>query len=148
MIYLNQGQNNTVAAVCSRNATLSNPVYLWSMTHLLTQKTINFIPFRVLPVGYTALPPYDLFCIDVDDSIPQVLSSATICGQTNIHAIPGQWYVKIYEQTSTSNLNPDNATNMVNQTMVTLVGINQNNPVIYSGDSQDDIFIVYNPDND
>jgi hypothetical protein len=147
MIYLYQGQNNQVAAVCSRNKTLTGNVqYLWSIQHKLSGRKFRFIPFRVPPsVPYS--PGYDLFCIDIDASIPNVLTGATSCGETNVGTlIPGEYYVKIYEQMSTSNLDPMLAHDVVQETLLHVVGINQNIPTTYTGGT-DGVFIIYNDNN-
>lgn len=146
MIYLNQSENNQAAAVCSRNKTLTgNVVYLWSMSHKLSGKQYRFIPYRLQPsVSYS--PAYDIFCIDIDENIPQVLTGATSCGETNVHLIPGEYYLKVYEQYSTTNLNPMLSHDVVYETLVNVIGVNQNIPVSYSGTT--DIFIVYNAEND
>ena len=144
MIYLYQDQNNQAAAVCSRNATLSNPVFLWKMVHKLSNEEYRFIPFRILPsVSYK--PAYDLFCIDINDAIPQVLTGATSCGVTNIHLIPGEYSLEVYQQVSNQNLNPAQSSGLVYQTLVNMVGVNQNIPVTYSGQSNN--YVIYDPDN-
>jgi hypothetical protein len=145
MIYLYQNQNNQAAAVCTRNAQLTNPYYLWSMTHKLSGKNYRFIPFRVIPaVSYK--PSYDVFCIDIVSTNPQVLTGATLCGQTNIHLIPGEYDLTIFEQASSSNLNPALAYNAVNDNLVQVIGVNQNIPITYTGASEP-VFIIYNPEN-
>lgn len=145
MIYVNQGQLNQPATVCSRNATLTNPYYLWSVKHLLSGKSWNFIPFRIPPatVGYT--PGYDLFCFSIIDSTPEVFTGS--CGSVNVHLIPGQYEVKIWEQNSNTNLQITGATNVVQTNMLTVVGTNKNIPIIYSGGSGD-TYVIYNADND
>ena len=144
MIYLYQDQHNQAAAVCSRNATLSNPVFLWKMVHKLSNEEYRFIPFRILPsVSYK--PAYDLFCIDINDAIPQVLTGATSCGVTNIHLIPGEYSLEVYQQVSNQNLNPAQSSGLVYQTLVNMVGVNQNIPVTYSGQSNN--YVIYDPDN-
>ena len=144
MIYLYQDQNNQAAAVCTRNATLSNPVFLWKMVHKLSNEEYRFIPFRILPsVSYK--PAYDLFCIDINDAIPQVLTGATSCGVTNIHLIPGEYSLEVYQQVSNQNLNPAQSSGLVYQTLVNMVGVNQNIPVTYSGQSNN--YVIYDPDN-
>lgn len=147
MIYLNQGQQNTAATVCSLNKTLVGSVYyLFSMTHKLSLEKFRFIPYRLIPnVSYP--PQYDVFCINIDDSIPQVLTGATSCGDTNVHLIPGEYFLKIYEQYSSTNLDPAFSHDVVNETLVNVVGSNQNIPTTYTGNT-DDVFIIYNPDND
>jgi hypothetical protein len=144
MIYLYQNQNNQAAAVCSRNATLNNPVFLWKMVHKLSNEEYRFIPFRILPdVSYK--PSYDMFCIDIDDSIPEVLTGTTSCGQTNVHLIPGEYSLEVYQQVSNSNLDPSQSSGLVYQTLVNMVGTNQNIPVTYSGESNN--YVIYDPDN-
>ena len=146
MIYLNQGEENQAAVVASRNKQLGgNVTYLWSMMHKLTGQKWRFIPFRVPPtVNYS--PSYDLFCIKIDDTLPQSLTGNTVCGDCNVHLIPGEYYIKIYEQLSTTNLDPALSYDVVNETIVNVVGTNKNIPTSYSGNS--DVFIVYNEDND
>ena len=148
MIYLNQSQQNQAAAVCTRNATLTGGtiVYLWNLNHKLSGRVFNFIPFRLIP-SVTYKPGYDLFCIDIDDSIPQVLTGTTQCGQTNVHLIPGEYALTVYQQLSTSNLNPSLSSGIVYQTLVIVDGVNQNNPTVYTGGT-DGVFIRYNSDND
>ena len=145
MIYLYQSQNNQAAAVCSRNSELTNPYYLWVMEHKLSGKIYRFIPFRVVPaVSYK--PSYDVFCIDIFNTNPQVLTGTTGCGQTNVHLIPGEYSLQIFEQTSASNLDPALAYNIVNDNLVQVVGVNQNIPITYTG-ATDPVFIIYNPEN-
>lgn len=146
MIYLNQGELNQAAVVASRNKQLGGSVtYLWSMMHKLTGQKWRFIPFRV-PQTVDYSPSYDLFCITIDDTIPQSLTGNTVCGDCNVHLIPGEYYIKIYEQLSTTNLDPALSYDVVNETIVNVVGTNKNIPTSYSGNS--DVFIVYNEDND
>lgn len=146
MIYLNQGQLNQPAVVCERNTLMTGTTYyLWSVTHKLTSQNWSFLPYKIPPsVSYQ--PGYDLFCITVDDTIPQSLTGNTTCGSCNVHLIPGEYYIKIYGQSSATNLDVDNAQELVYETIMWIVGTNQNNPITYSGTS--DIFIVYNEDND
>jgi hypothetical protein len=146
MIYINQGiLNPSVAAVCSRNKTLSSPTYLWSAQHKLSSKSWKFIPFRIPPsVNYS--PGYDLFTIEVDDTQPESFTASTSANTVNLHFYPGEYYVKIYEQASPTNLNPALSYDVVNETIMNVIGTNQNTPISYSGTP--DIFIIYNSDND
>lgn len=145
MIYAYQNQLNTLHVVCSRNKTLANPTYLWSVSHKLTLQSWKFIPYRELPsVDYE--PGYDQFCVTINDSIPQSFTGNTTCPSCNVHLIPGEYYIKIYQQTSATNLNPNLADGVVYETLMNVVGVNQNIPTSYSGTS--DTYILYNPDND
>lgn len=119
MIYLQQGSSNNQALVtCSRNKSLVGAVtYLWTVRHKLSQQTKRFIPYREpsLAVGYE--PSKDLFLISIDDYLAEVLigSSGTTA---NVHMIPGEWYLKIYEQYSPTNLNPATAYDVVYEGMI------------------------------
>ena len=150
MIYIIQNITNQVPVVVERNnPDMSDDVYLWEMKHKLTLETWYFIPYKIIP-SVTYKPGYDLFCIKSNLSAPQVLTGATGCetGNTvcNVHLIPGEYYVKIYSQSQANNLNPLLSDYLVYETQGLLVGINQDIPITYSGNS--DIFIVYNEDND
>jgi len=143
MIYLTTGQNNIVWATCSRNKTLANPNYLWSMTHKLTNKSWKFLPFRLIP-STTYTTPYDLFAINIDYNTPEIYTGATSTGSTvNIHFTPGQYYIKIYEQTSSTNLNPNLASDVVWESTATVIdpSLPPNNIVSYP--AKTDIFKVY-----
>jgi hypothetical protein len=145
MLYINQSQLTQVPATCSRNNINGGGVYLWEMIHKLTGQYWSFIPYRIPPIT-TYQPGYDLFCITVDDTQPESLTGNTVCGDCNVHLIPGEYWVRIYSQTSTTNLFFAFADELVYETIGNVVGVNQNEPVTYSGTS--DIFIVYNEDND
>jgi hypothetical protein len=114
------------------------------MYHKLSGQVWRFIPYRIPPsVSYS--PAYDLFGLTIDDSIPESLTGNTGATSCNIHAIPGEYYVKIYEQVSSTNLNPALSYDVVYETIFNVVGINQNTPISYSGTP--DIFIIYNENN-
>ena len=145
MIYLYQDQNNTVPAVCSRNGFLMDPNYLWDVTHKLSAQNWRFIPFRI-PPSTDYKPGYDLFCIQVSGGT-QVYTGATSCSNSvNVDLIPGEYFIKIYEQYSPSNLIPSEDDDIVYETIMWVIGVNQNQPITYSGNS--DIFILYNENND
>lgn len=145
MVYIYQNQQNDTPAVCDRNMLGVYDYFLWEMTHKLTFQKWTFIPYEI-PYTTDYYPGYNLFTINVDDSIAQSLTGNTTSGSTNVHLIPGEYWLKIYAQDSPTNLNPNNASELVYQQIATLVGTNQNEPITYSGNS--DIFIVYNEDND
>jgi hypothetical protein len=119
MIYLQQGSlNNQALVTCSRNKSLTGAVtYLWTVRHKLSQQTARFIPYREpsLAVGYE--PSKDLFYVSIDDSLPEVLIGSP-GNNVNIHLIPGEWYLKIYEQYSTTNLLPSQSYDVVYEGML------------------------------
>jgi hypothetical protein len=63
-----------------------------------------------------------------------------------VDLICGEWYLKIYEQLSSTNLNPALAYNVVQETILTVNCYEQNEPVSYT--NVDNVFIIYNPDNE
>jgi len=142
MIYLNEGENNLVTATCSANKMLSgSPTYLWSIRHKLTNKSWKFIPYRIQPsVDYN--PTFDQFTINIDDSQPEVYTASTAINTVNLHLLSGQYYVKVYEQQSTTNLNPNYSYDVVYEGIATVRGSGTpTQQVSYTGTT--DIFIVY-----
>lgn len=144
MVQIEKGQFNNVVATCSRNKMLTgNVTYLWSMTHKLTNQNWKFIPFRVLPsVPYA--PSYDEFTMNVDENQPEVFTASTSANTVNLHLIEGQYFVKIYEQLSPINLNPQLSYDVVYEGTATVnySGSPQNEIISYSGTGQ--VFKVYN----
>lgn len=142
MVYLNQNELNYANVTCSRNKNLTGSVtYLWTMRHKLSQQSWKFIPYRVPPVTVGYEPAYDQFEIETDLSSPEVYigSSGT---PVNLQFIPGEYYLKIYEQVSTTNLNPALSYDVVYEGMVV---VNDNvspiNQIAYTGVS--DTVIIY-----
>jgi hypothetical protein len=145
MIYLNQNQYQNVSGSCTRNTDLVNPYFLWSMEHKLSGRVYNFIPYEV-PYITDYKPSYDLFNIGVVFTSPQFLTGATQENQTNVHLIPGEYFLTVYSQVSPSNINPEYTEQIVFQTLVNVIGTNQNVPTTYTG--EDDVFIIYDPENE
>lgn len=142
MVYLNQNELNYANVTCSRNKNLTGSVtYLWTMRHKLSQQSWKFIPYRVPPVTVGYEPAYDQFEIETDLLSPEVYigSSGT---PVNLQFIPGEYYLKIYEQVSTTNLNPALSYDVVYEGMVV---VNDNvspiNQIAYTGVS--DTVIIY-----
>ena len=147
MIYVNQQVYNEPASTCTRNQTLTGTTYfLWSMTHKLSNERKAFIPYRIPPnTGYND-PYYDLFGVTLSTTATESLTGNTTPTECVVNLICGEWYLKIYEQLSPTNLNPSLAYNVVNETIVTVNCYEQNEPISYT--NVDDVFIIYNPDNE
>lgn len=145
MIQIQRGEVNNLVATCSRNKTLTgnNVNYLWSMTHKLTNQNWRFLPYRIPPLVNYA-PSYDLFVLNVDYSLPEVFTGATSSNDANAHLLDGQYYVKIYEQYSSTNLNPQLSHDVVYEGTadVNFSGSPQNEIITYSGTGQ--VFKIYN----
>lgn len=141
MIYLQQGDINQNALVtCSRNKSLYGAVtYLWTIKHKLSQQSWKFIPYRE-PSITSYEPSKDLFYISIDDSSPEVLIGQSNL-TTNLHLIPGEYYLKIYEQTSTTNLNPALSYDVVYEGMLIVNAADPINQIAYSGNSE--VIIIY-----
>ena len=118
-------------ATCSRNKTLSSPYYLWTIRHKLSNQAYQFIPYRQQSI--TSYPPsYDMFDISVDFNQAQVYIG-DINSACNLWLIPGEWYVKIYEQFSSSNLNPSLAYDVVYEGMMVVLSDDPIESIEYSG---------------
>ena len=139
MIQITQAQLNTVVATCSRNKQLTGSVYyLWTMTHKLTKQNWKFIPYLLPATGAVSYEPsYDQFQIDVDSASAQVYIATGTTTPVNLHLIPGHYYVKIYEQASSTNLNPLTAFDVVYEGMANIIGTNPvyNDIEVYTGNT-------------
>jgi len=141
MVYLQQDELNYANVTCSRNKNLSgNVTYLWTMRHKLSQQSWKFIPYRVPPaiVGYE--PAYDQFEIDVNPQNPEIYIG-TSGTPVNLQFIPGEYYLKIYEQLSPTNLNPALSYDVVYEGMVVVISDNPIGEINYTGVS--DTVIIY-----
>lgn len=141
MIILQQGVQNQAIATCSRNKNLTGSVtYLWTVRHKLSNQAWQFIPYQVIPIT-TYAPSYDLFNININLTQPEVfIGNSTL--SANLHFIPGEYYLKIYEQSSPTNLVPSLAYDVVYEGTITVNPQTPIQEVEYSGTT--DIFIVYN----
>lgn len=122
MIQITQNTNNPMPATCSLNATLPNPNYLWYFYHKLSAQEFTCIPY--MEQWTTSYPPqWNIFYLNVDYSIPQSLTGNTTTGATNVHLIPGEYFIEVFEQTSNSNLVVANSGQKVYQTMLKLTEV-------------------------
>ena len=134
MIILEQGQENLVYAVASRNKLLNGGNnYLFSLYNKLSEERFRFIPYR-LPVNTTYPPRYDEFEIKIDLNSPQSLTGNTSGFTTNVWLTEGEYYYKIYQQNSAINLNPSLSTDVVDEGMLYVSGTTTDIPV-YDNDN-------------
>ena len=118
MIYLSGNTaSQTMNLTCSRNKLLSGTVYfLFQFKHKVTNRIWYALPYRVPPsVNY--LPSFDVFNITIDPNLPEVYTGTSV-SNVNLHLIPGEYYLIVYEQTSSTNLNPTLAYNVVNENIL------------------------------
>lgn len=140
MIYVTQGQYNTPWATCSRNKQLSNPYYLWTIRHKLSNQSYQFIPYRI-PPSTTYPPSYDLFELNIFLNQPEVYIGSNVqC--VNLPLIGGEWYLKIYEQVSSTNLNPKLSYDVVYEGTLNVLEQDPIQQIEYTGTSN--TWIVYN----
>jgi len=142
MIILNQSELNVATATCSLNKQLSTPTYLWSMRHKLTNQSWKFIPYKY-PPNTTYLPSWDLFSIRIDNTLPQTYTASTADNTTNLHLLPGDYFVKIYEQSSSTNLNPQNSYDVVYETIARVIGTGNTENTLVSYSANTEVFSIY-----
>lgn len=127
MIVLEIGQLNNVSEICSRNSELDSPVYLWSFYHKLSSQTWRVIPYQT-PWAESYKSMFDTFNIGIYYDSPQSLTGNTNPNDTNVHLIEGDYWISIYEQKSTTNLDPTKSFNKVVETFGYVVPTNTTNP--------------------
>jgi hypothetical protein len=143
MIYITQNSNNQIFVNVSEYKTLSSPTYLWVLQNAQSSVKTYFIPRNItttFPSMYSN--KYDVFEFKTDKSQPEVFISSGIT-DCNIHLEDNnQYWLGIYEQISTSNLNPllsnekllsSLAFIFVNQSNIYYTGSSSNNNIIYYG---------------
>jgi len=89
-------------------------------------------------------PGYDLFSVKIDLNSPEsYLTGATTTGQTNVHLLDGEYYVKVWEQSTalSGNTNPSLAYDVVYETMGIVNYSASTAPITYSGTT--DVFKIY-----
>ena len=129
MIILEQGQDNIFYAVASRNKLYNGGnVYLFSMYNKLSEEKFRFIPYHK-PINTLYPPRLDEFEIKIDFSIPPSLTGNTSGFTTNVWLTEGEYYYKIYQQNSSSNLNPSLSTDVVDEGMVYVAAPSTDIPV-------------------
>ena len=133
MIVLNIGELNIVSESASRNKELSNPTYLFSFYHKLSGQTWRAIP-HVGDWTNDYLSRFDTFYISIDYDRSQSLTGNTEPTDCNIHLIEGDYWISIYEQKSTTNLDPTKSFNKVIETFGYVVPQTTTNPT-YDGDN-------------
>ena len=104
MFLIKKGERNELVVSVSLNKTLPNPTYLFSFTHILSKETIRFIPQNIS----TATNRFDEFVF-----FESQYENLNVVPPRVTFPYDGQYYYSIYEQVSTTNLNPLLAFNKV-----------------------------------
>ena len=107
MLKVSENSVNYVYVNCSRNKSLNRPTYLFSVVNQYNQLTKRFIPENISFTGNTDYEylRYDKFRFYVsgDTSENYIYSTGN---PVYLDLEPGMYYYKIYEQVSSSNLDP------------------------------------------
>jgi hypothetical protein len=122
MIILTKGETKNIYFTGSESAILSNPYFLFIFTNRITQEVVKFVV-----TNESTTLRYDVFELDVDQYFED---SET-----------GFWTYQVYEQASSSNLNPTGLNEVENGYMYL------NSAIVFeptSYNEQDNSFITYN----
>jgi hypothetical protein len=130
MQLINKGQNNFLVFTLSEKVTLSNPYYLFSFKHQVLMSSVNFIAFDV-----SGFPDrYNKFLITETTGTTFLTSGVVSLPET------GFYEYTIYEQTSSTNLNVENTTNILE---IGMVKVNSDLPIVNAYDNQNKTVITY-----
>ena len=109
MVIVNRTSSNVVVFTLTERVTLSSPYFLASLKSRRTNEVKNFI----LSSNTGSTDRYDKFTIT--ESVTENLTNSTVT------LTGGDWWYKIYEQTSATNLNPDATTSLLEQGILRVV---------------------------
>lgn len=118
MIRILKGQNNLIVVTLLEKTTLTIPTYLFKFTNDLTHQVVKFIATNQSDATYR----YDRFLITETSGATNVSSGVITLNPT------GFWSYAIFEQTSTTNLNEDLTTGVVETGKVQVIGSETNIP--------------------
>jgi len=97
MFLVKKGERNELVVSVFANSTLPNPTYLFVFTHILSKEQARFIPQNLSQnkLRYNEFVFFESIYENLNVSPPRVT-----------FPYDGQYYYEIYEQTSTTNLDP------------------------------------------
>lgn len=111
MKVINQNETNSVVVTATENATLASPYWLLVFTSEATNSTNTCICTNLS--GYT--DRYDKFSVIENDTENRTAGTLSLKPE-------GTWTLEVYEQSSSSNLDPANATTMCHRERVFVKG--------------------------
>lgn len=115
MLVINKNTNNTLIVTLQEKVTLTTPYYLFVFTNDTTNEEVVFLQSNTS----THTDRYDQFLI-TERSTSLNASSGII------EFLPvGSWTYRIYEQASSSNLNPVNAGGLLETGQAKVIGTNE-----------------------
>ena len=130
MQIINKGQNNFLIFTLSEKVTLTNPYYLFSFKHQVLMSSVNFIASDVS--GFPTR--YNKFLITETTGTVNLTSGVVSLPET------GFYEYTIYEQTSSSNLNVNNTTSILE---IGMIKVNSDKPIYTEYDNQSKTIITY-----
>lgn len=130
MQIINKGQNNFLIFTLSEKVTLANPYYLFSFKHQVLMNPVNFIASDVS--GFPTR--FNKFLITETTGTVNLTSGVVSLPET------GFYEYAIYEQTSSSNLNIENTTSLLE---IGMVKVNSDKPIYTEYDNQSKTIITY-----
>ena len=101
MVIINKNSNNTMILTLTENCTLTSPYYLFEFKSDVTYESVCFIAADLS----THQERYNEFLITETSGTPNLTSGTIELNPT------GTWTYRVFEQTSSSNLNPSLADN-------------------------------------
>ena len=99
MLQINKAETKTWYLTLTEKTTVSNPTYLFSLTHRLTNVSYNFI-------------------LTDTSSYTERYNAFELTEGTTVTLDAGEYIYKIYAQTSPTNVNPELANELVEEGMV------------------------------
>lgn len=103
MLIIRKNQLNKLVVTASQNRSLPNPYYLFAFTHILSREEVNFVGYIV-----SSNTRYDQF-----ELIESPFEDLSLTPPLVTFPYLGQYYYEIYEQNSSTNTDPNLATNEV-----------------------------------
>lgn len=114
MIHLNNSTSTTFAVTLQEKTTLTNPVYLFHFKN----DTSNSNYYVIISDTSTQKQRFNLFTFT--EGVNDALNGSLILGKS------GYYDYFIYEQSSSTNLDPNNSTGLVEQGKMRLLNVNDN----------------------
>lgn len=130
MLYITRNTTSILTVTVSEKQTLTSPYWLWELKY----RGDNSFKYFIAPDSSSFPSRYNLFTV-TESSIESLTSGVVYLPNE------GEYEYRIYEQSSSTNLNPVNATTLCEIGMLTVIST-QSAPVSYQPNPT---ISVYNP---
>jgi hypothetical protein len=133
MISITRGTTNTIVLTLTEKASITNPVFLFELVDDQSRQAYHFIA-----ADQSQYPDrYNEF------NISEQVSPDTLSGQVSLPS-PGDYHYTIYQQSSTTNLDPAQADGILETGKAVVIEISAPDRHVYN--SQNDQNIIYGSD--